>query len=162
MLTPPSVFTAAQHLLALSGPLTALHLQRLLYYACAWHWVWHEEPLFAEEIQAWAGGPLVPRLHREVSVFSAPDDLPALIAARVPPGEDLTAERKESIAAVWDYYSVWSAADLSDLARVEEPWVVARVGLSPMERGERVISPQSLVRYYGQLAGVGDALLGER
>jgi uncharacterized phage-associated protein len=34
-----------------------------MYYAQAWHIVWEEEPLFADDFQAWANGPVIPALY---------------------------------------------------------------------------------------------------
>ncbi|WP_307850044.1 MULTISPECIES: type II toxin-antitoxin system antitoxin SocA domain-containing protein [unclassified Saccharopolyspora] len=42
--------------------MTAMKLQKLVYYSQAWHLVWDERPLFDEPVQAWANGPVVPDL----------------------------------------------------------------------------------------------------
>jgi len=45
------------------GPMTAMKLQKLVYYSQAWHLVWDEEPLFSDPIEAWANGPIVRSLY---------------------------------------------------------------------------------------------------
>ena len=44
--------------------MTALKLQKLVYYAQAWSLVWDEEPLFPDPIEAWANGPVVYELYK--------------------------------------------------------------------------------------------------
>jgi hypothetical protein len=44
--------------------MSAMKLQKLVYYSQAWHLVWDEEALFADHIEAWANGPVVPKLYQ--------------------------------------------------------------------------------------------------
>jgi uncharacterized phage-associated protein len=62
------VFDAAAYILKVCGdcdelPVTTWKLQKLVYYSQAWSLVWDDEPLFPEEIQAWANGPVCPALY---------------------------------------------------------------------------------------------------
>lgn len=41
-----NVLDVAAYVLAKRGPMTAMKLQKLVYYSQAWHLVWDEEPLF--------------------------------------------------------------------------------------------------------------------
>src|SRR3954452_12363813 len=59
-LKPVSVHDVAAYILEEAGALTAMKLQKLLYYSQAWSLVWDEAPLFQEPIEAWANGPVVP------------------------------------------------------------------------------------------------------
>lgn len=58
-----SVFDVAVAILEKSGPMTAMKLQKLVYYCQAWHLVWEDKPMFPERIEAWASGPIVPDLY---------------------------------------------------------------------------------------------------
>ena len=51
-----SVFDVAQYILETCGTMSAMKLQKLVYYSQAWSLVWNDKPLFYEEIEAWAGG----------------------------------------------------------------------------------------------------------
>jgi uncharacterized phage-associated protein len=55
-----SVDDVAAYILEQRGPMSAMKLQKLVYYSQAWSLVWEDRPLFREEIQAWASGPVVP------------------------------------------------------------------------------------------------------
>ncbi|MGH7905267.1 MAG: Panacea domain-containing protein, partial [Candidatus Binataceae bacterium] len=55
----------AAHILGKIGPISAMKLQKLVYYSQAWSLVWDEKPLFRDRIEAWASGPVVPNLYRK-------------------------------------------------------------------------------------------------
>ena len=70
----PTAHDVAAYILREQGPMSPWKLHKLLYYAQAWHLTWEGEPLFHDEIQAWAGGPVVPALyplHRGIYRVSA-------------------------------------------------------------------------------------------
>lgn len=58
-----TVFDVAEYILEQYGEMTAMKLQKLVYYCQAWHLAWDGEPLFRESIEAWANGPVVPALY---------------------------------------------------------------------------------------------------
>lgn len=60
----PSAHDVAAYILRKKGEMTAMKLQKLVYYSQAWSLVWDEEPLFEEEIQAWVNGPVIPALYQ--------------------------------------------------------------------------------------------------
>lgn len=58
-----SVYDVASYILRKQGPMTAMKLQKLVYYAQAWSLVWDERPIFKGRIEAWANGPVAPELY---------------------------------------------------------------------------------------------------
>lgn len=130
----------AEYILRARGPMTAMKLQRLVYYSQAWHLVWDAEPLFDNRIEAWANGPVVPdlyRLHRgvfgvEPGAFGGDPDA-------------LTPAERSTVDAVLDAYGDRSAHQLGQLTHREEPWRRARVGLHPAERGRSEITHAAMV-----------------
>jgi uncharacterized phage-associated protein len=143
--TKASAHDVAAYLLQKHGAMTAMKLQKLLYYSQAWSLVWDEAPLFKEPIEAWANGPVVPEVyagHRgefSVSIWPSGD------AAK------LTKVQTETVDAVLSYYGNKTAQYLSDLTHLEEPWRLARKGLDPSERSQREITLASMAEYYGTL-----------
>ena len=102
-------------------------VQKLLYYAQSLHLALYNEPLFAEEIQAWRYGPVCPPAYRFYSDFEA-KQLP------IPPKEilsDFSSEKKELLEEIWEYFGGYHAYKLSDMTHVEFPWKKARKGLPP-------------------------------
>ena len=57
-----NVFDTAKYILEQSGPMSTMKLQKLCYYSQAWSLVWDDSPLFEEDFQAWANGPVCTKL----------------------------------------------------------------------------------------------------
>lgn len=140
----------AAHILEKKGEMSAMKLQKLVYYSQAWHLVWDEEPLFTERIEAWANGPVVPNLYRVHKGFFKVGTHGTWSHGD---SSKLTRSQKGSIDAVLDFYGDKSGAWLSELAHRERPWREARAGLAPGERGQKEITKATLAEYYGGLVG---------
>ncbi len=132
----------AAYILAKRGPLTTIKLQKLVYYTQAWSLVWDEQPLFRDKIEAWASGPVIPRLYQAHKG--------RFIVGRIPGGNarKLKATQKETVDAVLGYYGRKSAQWLVDLTHKERPWRKARGNLPPGQRSHNVISHESMASYY--------------
>ena len=59
-----TVHDVAAYILKKRGSMSAMKLEKLVYYSQAWHLVWEDKPLFRERIEAWANGPVVPELYK--------------------------------------------------------------------------------------------------
>ena len=146
-LEPPriQVFDVAAYILERVGTMTTMKLQKLIYYSQAWSLVWDEKPLFEEDIEAWANGPVVRELfdyHRgRYEISEMPIGNPRL----------LNLEQRETVDAVLEYYGDKSAQWLIELTHMEDPWKQARKGLPPLERGSRVMSLDAIADYYSSL-----------
>jgi uncharacterized phage-associated protein len=141
-----SVDDVAAYILARKGPMSAMKLQKLVYYSQAWSLVWDDAPLFQERIEAWSSGPVCPHLwerHRGQFELTAP--------WRWGDPERLSADEKATVDAVLDYYADRSAQWLSDLTHAERPWAEARKGLPPGARGSSEITLDTMADYYAGL-----------
>jgi uncharacterized phage-associated protein len=143
-MTPPTAQEVAEHLVGISyekqNPVSNLKLQKLLYYSQAWHLALSKVPLFAEEIEAWAHGPVVPQVFRYYKDCKwNPISRPALGQK---PSYVLHLEE------VWRVYGKFRAFDLERLTHSEDPWKIARAGLPPDASSNRVISKSSMQEYY--------------
>jgi len=143
-ITMANVFDVADHILKKKGELTAMKLQKLVYYSQAWHSVWEEEVLFPERIEAWLNGPVCPVLYAEhrgkfkVDKETFKNKLEG----------NLTSSQLESIDSVINYYGDKTSQWLSDLTHQEQPWQQARKGLAQNERGTREITVTSMQEFY--------------
>jgi uncharacterized phage-associated protein len=135
----------AKYILRKRGPMDTWKLQKLVYYAQAWHFVWDEEPLFAERIEAWANGPVAPELYREHRGKYTVSEWPK---GRI---SNLKQNERESIDVVLRHYGRRTGWALRELTHREAPWKEARVGLPPGERSNREITLDSMGSYYGSL-----------
>lgn len=132
--------------------MSTMKLQKLVYYAQAWHLVWDEEPLFGERIEAWAGGPVVRELYNAHRGYYRVSTLTRGNSS------NLTESQRESVRVVMDSYGSLTGQQLSYLTHRERPWLDARRGLSAGDRGSSPIPLESLADYYGSLDSDPDAL----
>lgn len=142
----PSVLDVAAYILKKAGPMTTWKLQKLVYYSQAWSLVWDEEPLFPEEICAWANGPVCWDLFNEHrGMFK--------VAAGEIHGDPaaLSRTQRETVDGVLTYYADKPGQWLSDLTHMERPWREAREGIAPGERGNVPITHEAMADYYGGL-----------
>lgn len=137
------VTDVARYILAKLGPMTAMKLQKLVYYSQAWHLVFDGYPLYESRIEAWANGPVIKDLYRSHrGRYSLnPGDIPG-----TPDG--LKPSEIETIEAVLRAYAHLDATQLSVLTHSEDPWIAARAGLREGERGEVEISTASMLEYF--------------
>lgn len=139
-----SVLDVAEYILEKSGPMTAMKLQKLVYYSQAWSLVWDERPLYEESVRAWANGPVVRELfasHRGKFIVSNVGGCSGV----------LTTAQKDTVDAVLKFYGDKSSQWLSDLTHSESPWCEARSGLPAGVRGDAEITHASMAEYYGSL-----------
>jgi uncharacterized phage-associated protein len=146
-------FDVAKYILEKQGQMTAMKLQKIVYYAQAWSLVWDEAPLFNEHIEAWISGPVIPGLydyHRGKYYVNAIDILSGN-------STDLSENQKDTIDHVLSYYGDKSSKWLSDLTHLEDPWKNARRGLAAEERGNNEISLASMAEYYSSILPNSDS-----
>ena len=140
-----SVDDVAAYILKRHGRMDTWKLQKLVYYSQAWHLVWESRPLFRAQIEAWANGPVVPALYKK---HKGQYEMSAW-----PEGNLKALDKSETstIDAVLEFYGDKAGHVLSALTHREPPWQDARRGLAPGERGQSVISWESMSGYYGSL-----------
>ena len=141
-----NVFDTAKYILEKSGSMSTMKLQKLCYYSQAWALVWDDKPLFDEDFQAWANGPVCPELFYKTqgkySVCASDEDGGM---------ENLSDEQKDTIGRVLEYYGCHDAQWLSQLTHMEDPWIDARKGIRPGAGCDRIITKESMALYYGGL-----------
>lgn len=119
----------------LCEPVTHLKLQKLLYFAQAAHLSLFGTPLFADDIEAWALGPVVPSVYRVFARFNDSVIPPAEAARTADP--DIAAFLQE----IWRLFGKYSAGELVHLSHEIGPW-----RLLYREGQQSVAIPQDLIR----------------
>ncbi len=130
------------------GSLSTMKLQKLVYYSQALHLVHYGEPLFVEDIEAWANGPVVRdlfNLHRRKFVITKGFFGDAAVGS-------LDESTAKSIRSVLDVLGGKTGAELSELTHSEAPWRDARKGYGPSERCDVVITPDAIRSFYSSPA----------
>ena len=121
--TKLSCFDVANYFLALAdedaGDLVSnLKLQKLVYYAQGYHLAIFGRPLYPEKIEAWAHGPVIPKLYH---TFKGHENKP------IPPPVDLNLSKfdKEAIEFLDEVYNIlgqYSAWKLRNMTHDDPPW----------------------------------------
>ncbi len=142
-----NIFDVAKYITERTGEVSAMKLQKLMYYSQAWNMVWEEEPLFADDFEAWANGPVLPALyacHRGMfkvgpSLFSDANSA------------EVTTPERGNIEKVLAFYGTKTAQWLSNLTHQETPWLEAR-GNTPVGAPScTVINKSAIHEYYSSL-----------
>lgn len=142
-----SVLDVARYVIKKKNPVTTMKLQKLVYYCQAWSLAWDEVPLFPEDFEAWANGPVCPLLfNRHRGQFRLYEDFLNDL-----PNYNFTEDETETMDSVLDHYGDKSPEWLSQLTHMELPWREARKGVPLGEPCTNVISKESMMSYYGGL-----------
>ena len=127
--------------------ITHLKLQKLLFYVQAWGMVLANKSFFSEKFQAWAHGPVLPSVYKNLKQHGFNNIAGEIIANDV----NFTPSAKDVLNQVWDTYGELSAKHLERLTHQELPWIEARGGISPEARSETEISPDTIFYFYSKL-----------
>lgn len=141
-----NVFDVAKYILNKQGVMSTMKLQKLCYYAQAWSLVWDDAPLFDEDFEAWANGPVCrPLFNKTKGKFN--------VTASDEDGDEtnLTDNQRDTIDKVLEHYATHDANWLSQLTHMEAPWNEARIGIPAGCGCNNVITKESMAIYYGGL-----------
>lgn len=142
-----SVFDVACYVMSKVKQCTTMKLQKLLYYCQAWYLVWNDKPLFIENIEAWANGPVIRELYNfHKGLFTITENMMSLGNPNL-----LSIEQKTDIDNILNAYADKTSQWLIDQTHSECPWQEARRGMSPNERGHKVITHAAMAEYYSSL-----------
>jgi uncharacterized phage-associated protein len=126
--------------------LCVLKLQKLLYYAQAWHLALQGEPLFSGKFQAWPQGPvnreIYDRFARSGSLHSELSDGDVSCDFAV---TELPEEKRVHLDRVLQVYGKYQEPELQEMLAHEAPWQEANS--HDEERCEREIDEQHMRRY---------------
>lgn len=117
--------------------ITPLKLQKLLYYAQGFSYLWDGEKLFVDEMEAWQYGPVIRSVYDEFKKYGQ-SKLPASEGKNF----EIKEESKETIEAVWKGFKDYSASELVDMTHAEDPW------LNCINNNDDVIKKEDIKRYF--------------
>lgn len=137
-----TIFDVAKAFLNMES-MTNKKLQKLCYYAQAWHLAIRKKKLFSDDFQAWVHGPVCPSLYHIYKCFGW-DYIPK---ETVFP-EKIDAEIMDFLKDVYDSYGHLDGDQLEFLSHTESPWVNARKGLQEWEPSNNIISATSMMEFY--------------
>lgn len=122
--------------------MTHLKVQKLLYFSQAYYLANFKTPLFEEDFEAWAHGPVLR------SVFN---DYSGSKWEALPPTDEPEIDEAicDYLEAVYANFGKFSAKQLERISHDHTPWKDARGGLPPEARCNTVIPKEHIQKYYG-------------
>ena len=130
-------------------PLNMLKVQKLAYYAEAWHLAFHGRPLTDARFQAWVHGPvsreLYDRFRDSKNLYSG---LSVLDIRESFDMRALASAELRHVDQVLEVYGPYTGSQLEDMTHAEDPWIAARANYSPSERCENELDPELMRKHY--------------
>lgn len=104
-----------------SYSLTPLKLQKILYYAQGWSYIWDGRLLFDDEFEAWQYGPVNRKIY---------DAFKKYIKNEIPEFEGIipknaTTDELETLEMIWKNYGKMISSELVEMTHREDPWINA-------------------------------------
>lgn len=148
-----TVRDVAAYILAKDGPMSAMKLQKLCYFAYGYHLAWEDRQLFPERFEAWANGPVVYDLYAQHRGRYQLDkgEIQGNPAA-------LDDGERESVNVVLENFRAYTAHELSAMTHQPGPWLDARkrAGVSDLQRSNEELRDEEIADFFGALVGRED------
>lgn len=142
-----SIYDVAKYFLS-KEPMSHKKLQKMCYYAQAWHLANYKECLVPNRFEAWAHGPVSPDLYSRYRDWGW-ENIP-LYRGEV----DFENERTASfLDEVYKVYGDYDADELEKKTHRELPWRNARGGLPAGAYSRNPILLSDMREYYGERIG---------
>ena len=144
--TNTSIISVAERILRDYGPMSTMKLQKLCYFAQGWSLAWVNKPLFREDFQAWVNGPVcydLFKIHKGMYQISE-----SAFKSKVPNPAELNEIEEMILDAAVDPYRCMTGLELSELTHDGGPWEDARTGLNHTESSSKVISKESIRKWF--------------
>jgi uncharacterized phage-associated protein len=140
-----SCFGVANYFIAVAnknnGDINNSKLQKLVYYAQAWHLAIHDTALFHEDFEAWIHGPVVPALFQKYKNFGW-EAIQETFTPILP--IEIVSFLNEIAAEYFDCDNY----ELERMIRSELPWNLARENLAPDSPSTNIIKKEWMKEYY--------------
>ncbi len=133
----------SKYILEEVGEVTAIKLQKLLYYAQAWSLVWKDKVLYPEDLLFHPTGSIVKEVYELHKGCFKVDALTTKEGSSL----NLTKVEKKNIDKVIDFYNPKKTQYLVALLKMEDPWNIANKSNS-LKDSEAVISTSEMKKYY--------------
>jgi uncharacterized phage-associated protein len=122
-------------------PMTNKKLQKLCYYAKAWHLALYDENIINEPFEAWVHGPVNRALYEKYKSYDPSNIEKETI-------ENPEAEFAPFIQHVYAAYGHLDGDDLEVISHKEKPWIEARADKQPWESCDTIISEDTMKSFY--------------
>lgn len=138
--------------------ITNLKLQKLMYYAQAWHITLRGGELISEDFEAWVHGPVLPALYGKYKHFGwKPIEREDLDEKALEDIMNKLGEVKLTfLNEIIDEYFSLTAYELEKLTHREDPWIIARNGVPMDTPSNAVIDKKNMSKFYSKFVEHGE------
>ncbi|MDO4927093.1 MAG: DUF4065 domain-containing protein [Turicibacter sp.] len=137
------IFDVVDYILSLSDDITPLALQKILYYSQAFFKVFYGYHLFENNCEAWDQGPVYPEIYNKFKNYYDMSEKNVRYS--------LDEEEQFFIELIMRYFGCYSGKSLERMTHCEKPWRETRKGLSPSQKGGRVIQQDLIESYFTEV-----------
>ena len=127
---------------------TPLMLQKLLYFIQGIHLAMYGYPIFDEDCEAWAHGPVYPEVYELFKDFKYNPIDDARFALLEGTEEVLTDKERRVIDLVTNTFGIYGGKVLERITHSEEPWKRARRGYADGIPSNELLSKNEIMNYY--------------
>jgi len=132
------------------GDITALTLQKLLYYAQAFYYAIYNEVLFTDDCQAWVHGPVFPEIYHKYKEYGY-NPINNMIEESEDNFDLLTSRERNFLDAIISSFGCYSGILLREMTHNEKPWIEARGNLHPSDKSAIVIDRNVINEYFSSV-----------
>ena len=139
------LIAVSKYIVAKTGDITNLAVQKLLYFCQLVSYAIYERPMFTDTCQAWKYGPVYTPIYHRLHKYSYDcinsdefNEFDEVI---------LDDKDKEIVDSVLKNFGKLSGTALKQISHLTEPWLKARKGISETENSNAVISNKSIKEY---------------
>lgn len=141
--------SVTKYFLANLSDVTPLALQKLLYYAQAFHKVFTSVFLFEDDCEAWVHGPVYCEIYHRYKNYGYNPIENAM------PSQDgfhnITNDEKQILDSIINNFGCYSGKVLEKMTHSEVPWLETRKGLSDDAPSNAIIRKELIVNYFDQI-----------
>ena len=138
----------ANYIITHIGEVTPLALEKLLAFSNGVNYALNGKQLIFEESQAWAIGPVYPRMYNKYKKYGYKPIDDGIYSTHGCMLSKLSADEIKAIDLVIDTFGLYSPKTLERISHSQEPWLEKRIGYKEDEAGREVIEEDSIKRFY--------------
>lgn len=147
------IYLVAKHIIAKTGDITPLSLQKLLYYIQGFSTYFLSKPIFDDVCEAWVHGPVYKKIYDRFSYYSynsiSNDEFNDYneIDDNV-----LDSEEQKLVEEIINSFGCYSGKILEKMTHNQTPWMEARKGLKDNEPSNNQIDINKIQKYFKNIS----------
>lgn len=138
----------ANYIITHIGEVTPLALEKLLSFSNGVNYALNDEQLIFDENQAWAHGPVYPKMYNKYKRFGYKPIDDGICSTHGCMLSKLTGKEIKAIDLVINTFGLYSPKMLEKISHSQDPWKEKRIGYKDNEAGREVIDEDSIRIFY--------------